>query len=97
VSERVFPVLTDYRTRKERELPRFVPWEFVERFRAQAEKNHDQTLERLAERGGLDPTEMYLASRGLGLFRHGIDEKTLMDSACAWLGELAQAQEGKKE
>ena len=93
MSARVFPVLTDYRTRMQRELPRFVPWEFVEKFREQAEKNHDQTLERLAERGGLDPTEMYLAARGLGLFRHGIDEKTLMDSACAWIAEAVRAHD----
>jgi hypothetical protein len=49
--------------------PRDVPWEFVETFRAQAEDNHNQTLERLNERGGLGPDEMWLAAHGLGLFQ----------------------------
>jgi hypothetical protein len=34
-----------------------VPWYLAEGARAQAERNHDQTLERLAERGGLSPQE----------------------------------------
>jgi hypothetical protein len=55
-----FPVL--YRGR---EMPRQwlellpdVPWRFIEPHEAQALRNHDQTLERLAERGGLCPSEM---------------------------------------
>jgi hypothetical protein len=38
--------------------PREVPWWLVEPHRRQALANHSQTLERLAERGGLDPTEL---------------------------------------
>jgi hypothetical protein len=38
--------------------PREVPWNLVEPHRRQALANHHQTLERLAERGGLDPTEL---------------------------------------
>lgn len=55
--------------------PRTVPWSFVEQFRAQAERNHDQTLERLAERGGLAPDELWLAAHGKSLFPMP-DEKT---------------------
>ena len=62
-------------------MPREVPWSFVETFRAQAERNHGQTLERLAERGGLCPEEMWLAAHGHRLFRVKIDE----DSAIEWL------------
>lgn len=35
-----------------------VPWEFVEQARTRIELNHSQTLERLAERGGLDFYEL---------------------------------------
>lgn len=39
--------------------PRFIPWEVIEPHREQAQRNHrGQTLERLAERGGLCPVEM---------------------------------------
>jgi hypothetical protein len=35
-----------------------IPWEVVEPHAKQAEQNHGQTLERLAERGGLDLSEL---------------------------------------
>lgn len=35
------------------DLPEFVEWHPTERDRAQAQRNHSQTLERLNERGGL--------------------------------------------
>jgi len=38
--------------------PSSVPWEIVEPHRKRAEKNHYQTLERLAERGGLSWAEL---------------------------------------
>lgn len=38
--------------------PREVPWALVEPHRRQALANHHQSLERLAERGGLDPAEL---------------------------------------
>ena len=66
-------------------MPRFVSWSFAETFRDQAKINHDQTLERLAERGGLAPEEMYLAAHGLKLFNHRLDKNTLEDVAIAWL------------
>ena len=34
-----------------------VPWKMIEPHERQAERNHNQTLERLAERGGLDCSE----------------------------------------
>jgi hypothetical protein len=78
-------VLTNYRDRGK--CPRFVPWSFVEKFRKQAESNHRQTLEVLESRGGLDPTEMYLAAHGKDLFRHGLDEPALLTISFAWLNE----------
>lgn len=47
--------------------PHSVPWAFVEPHAEQAVENHDQTLERLAARGGLSPSEMVAVIRGLGL------------------------------
>ncbi len=36
---------------------RSIPWGLIEPHRLQAERNHWQSLERLAERGGLAPSE----------------------------------------
>jgi hypothetical protein len=36
-----------------------IPWEAIEPHRAQAYRNHYQTLERLAKRGGLSYFEVY--------------------------------------
>lgn len=38
--------------------PRNVPWSMLAPHEERAKRNHDQTLQRLAERGGLSPTEM---------------------------------------
>lgn len=56
--------------RAEREAwPASLPWSLVEQWREQAERNHGQTLERLHERGGLAPEELWVAARGLDLRR----------------------------
>lgn len=36
-----------------------IPWELVEPFERQALANHDQSLQRLAQRGGLSPRELW--------------------------------------
>ncbi len=46
------------------ERPRNVPWAMLEPFEGNAKKNHDQSLQRLAERGGLDVTEMVAIIEG---------------------------------
>ena len=51
-----------------------VPWDFLEPHREQIERNHSQTLERLAERGGLALEEMYYGIRGERL-RFGSDSR----------------------
>ena len=69
-----FPVLTSSKFRTWMTgLPVSVPWEFVELFRKQAELNHGQTLEQLAERG-LSPEEMWLAANGCDLSTIGAQE-----------------------
>ena len=57
LEERRFPVL---------DAGFSVPWRFVAPFEAQAERNHNQTLQRLAERGGLDPVELWAVMHGVG-------------------------------
>lgn len=75
--------------------PRDVPWSFVEKFRDQAESNHDQTLEVIARRGGLGPDEMWLAAHGqpLSLFRRTVTAPD--EEACGeWLiAEMAKLGE----
>jgi hypothetical protein len=85
---RRFPVLNQQNCRpaERKAMPRHIPWEFAETFRAQAERNHGQTLERLAERGGLAPEEMWLAAHGCGLFRYTVHQ----DDAIAWLNSTAE-------
>lgn len=57
-----FPVLPNYMPPRERknyeDCPKSIDWEFLEPHRRQATKNHYQTLERLAERGGLSADEL---------------------------------------
>lgn len=61
----MFPVLLDYNERKAHpEWPREVPWDFVAPHEQQAKDNHSQTLQRLAERGGLGLDEMLAVVTG---------------------------------
>jgi len=56
---RPFPVLRGRKTTPG--TPQNVPWWWIERFERRIKSNHDQTLERLAERGGLDASEIWCA------------------------------------
>ncbi|MGR0185492.1 hypothetical protein [Azospirillum aestuarii] len=56
MADRAFPIL--YPTRRPADAPRSIAWGLVAPHRAQAQINHGQTLERLAERGGLAPCEL---------------------------------------
>lgn len=47
---------------------RGIPWGMVAHLEERAQKNHGQTLERLAERSGLDPSEMYKLLNDENLF-----------------------------
>jgi len=71
-----FPLL--YQRRDEEPLRRrmaSLPWAFLAPHEAQAKRNHDQTLRRLAERGGLSPREALAVVEGRGL-RHLFTDKT---------------------
>lgn len=61
VSRPTFPILVPYERRdlyKSLGLPKSVPWSLMEPHEEQAQNNHQQSLKRLAERGGLCALEM---------------------------------------
>ena len=47
---KLFPIMRGSRIKT-------LPWDMLSMHEAQAERNHGQTLQRLAERGGLSPQE----------------------------------------
>lgn len=53
----VFPILHHYLTPKHLRQPETIPWELLASHEEQALKNHNQSLQRLAERGGLSISE----------------------------------------
>jgi hypothetical protein len=64
---RRFPVLLGGRLDGEYRrlgVPRFVPWSILQPHEDQAKKNHSQSLEELARRGGLCPAEILAVLRG---------------------------------
>lgn len=59
--QRMFPVLYHRLDERGSGLPACVPWSLVAPHERQAQRNHGgQSLERLAQRGGLIPLELYL-------------------------------------
>lgn len=64
-----FPILSDRDRDTNTETPYCsIPWSLIEPHRKRAEYNHcGQTLERLAQRGGLSPRETLVAIRDLPL------------------------------
>jgi hypothetical protein len=47
-----------------------IPWAMIEPHEAQAKKNHDQSIQELAERGGLDTYEACCVLEGRNLYRN---------------------------
>ena len=56
-------------------LPRELPMKFMAQFRVRIMKTHDQTIERLSERGGLHPTEICAAMYDKNFFTYWGDKK----------------------
>lgn len=59
MTERMFPILGS-------DIIKAIPWAVLEPHSRQAERNHSQTLERLAERGGLGVDEACGIIDGVG-------------------------------
>ena len=89
---RLFPVLLTEKERRTLDAPRFVPWDWIAPHEEQAQRNHSQTLARLAERGGLGLSELRAAVEGTKL-RFGGGE-TPEDAA--WLREQLAAWEKRE-
>ena len=87
-ASRTFPVLwqgsRDYVAKlKALECPRDVPWEFIAEHEAECLNNHDQTPQRLAERGGLAPGEIVAVIEA--------------ERSCAWMAPPEVSVERLKE
>lgn len=65
MDKRRFPILSGDRS----DGPTSVPWSIVEPHREQALRNHGQTLERLAERGGLGWAELFAVMAGRSYYQ----------------------------
>ena len=79
MTERTFPVLWQgprvyLKALADNGCPREVPWDFVAEHAEQCLANHDQTPQRLSERGGLSPEEMLAAVKG-----HRLSYATALD------------------
>lgn len=59
--ERMFPIQVSPRHRPTPFTLKEIPWALMVSGRARAKENHNQSLERLAERGGLSPAEAVAA------------------------------------
>lgn len=82
---------------KERRFPVMggptVAWSFVAPHEAQARINHRQSLERLAQRGGLDPAELWAVVHSVRF-----EDAPVLEAAREWLaGVVAAEADDKRE
>lgn len=84
-----FPIMRVWHEKRDDTLRRWVPWEMVAEHEAQARHNHDQSLARLAERGGLD------AAEAVAVLEDRDWHHMSLDVARARLEELVAAFEGR--
>lgn len=78
---KTFPILYPYSRKPKATDVLAVPWFWIIEYEKQAKRNHDQTIQRLSERGGLDPQEIWCAVKGIGLW----DPQPSHDECVAWL------------
>lgn len=101
MSAREFPVLNACDARKRGTFPKSVPWAFVAPHEAQALRNHGQTLQRLAERGGLSAAEMLAVVTGRTWWEMGkpsdIDAAPKLLALLAAFGEPAASERAGRE
>jgi len=81
-----FRLLTNHNYKGFAKHPSVVPWDLVEPYRDQALKNHNQTLERLNERGGLCVQELKSL---LTRTKYPKEDSSLsFEQACIWLDDV---------
>jgi hypothetical protein len=101
IPERKFPVMLDYRERKDLShlvCPTSVPWEFVAQFEHTVERNHGQTLEQLHPRGGLGPEEIMAAATNVSIrkwMKKGQEEAVVALKAAVAEWKEAQGEVGR--
>jgi len=81
-----FNILPDWRY-KAKSRPKNIPWELVAPHEKQALANHNQTLLRLHERGGLSPQELWHVMNGKSYRSLNISS----EDAHTWLQQLVDA------
>lgn len=69
--------------------PSSIPWEVIAPYEGQALINHQQSLEKLASRGGLDPGETYLVMTGR-CWKGETFTPEFYKEACAFLDKLVR-------
>lgn len=75
-----------------------IPWDFISPHERQAKANHGQSLDRLAQRGGLAACEALdiLEGRRWGSAKPCIEnERYLINKVRVWRAARASGQEGK--
>lgn len=87
---RQFPIMIGHEGTKG-PCPSSIPWDAIRPYAGQALVNHDQTLERLAERGGLDPVEAFfvMTNRTWNNVSTPVSE-ALEKEACAFLDGIVK-------
>lgn len=68
--------------------PLSIPFHIIEPHRAQAMTNHQQTIERLAERGGLDPIEAWCVCHDVTW-----QQRCSLNEARYWLEAVCDAKD----
>lgn len=85
---RQFPIMVGYRGTPG-PCPSAIPWEAIAPYEGHALENHQQTLEKLASRGGLDPVEAYFVMTGHRWKGETVREPLLRE-ACAFLDKVVK-------
>lgn len=78
-----------------REKTSSIPWEMIAPHERQAQRNHSQTLKRLAERGGLSPCEAVAVM--LDRRWEAMEEQDALDYLARMADELNLCNELEKE
>jgi hypothetical protein len=72
--------------------PSSIPWEVIAPYEGHALANHQQSLERLAQRGGLDPVEAYFVMTGRR-WKGETVSKEVEKEACTFLDKVVRDRE----
>ncbi len=87
---RKFPIMVDGGTKGP--CPSAIPWEAIAPYEGMALENHQQSLKRLAERGGLGPVEAYFIMHGRTWKNVKVTDE-LEREACAFLCRVVRERD----